>query len=121
MGGMEDFLIQDIRKTQMELSKYYQIDDIYRIEEDSIEIYGKDIYQVYFCIVMKNEYGRVHIQHHQDRNELIIYNRRLKRQMNKIGSDMDFFGKYPKYMDLQTYLLVHTIIMNALGKHSSKK
>lgn len=105
----------------MELSKYYQIDDIYSKEEDYIEIYGKDIYQKFFCIKLKNEYGRLYIQHHQDMNELMIYNRRLKRQMNKIGSDMDFFGKYPKYMDLQTYLLVHTIIMNAIGKHNSSK
>lgn len=105
----------------MELSKYYQIDDIYRIEENYIEIYGKDIYQVYFSILLKNENGKVHIQHRQDMNELIIYNRRLKRQMNKIGSDMDFFEKYAKYMDLQTYLLVHTMIMNAIGKHNSSK
>ncbi len=120
MGGMKVFSIQYIRKN-MELLKYYQIDDIYREKEDNIEIYGKTITGKYFSIKMKNENGELKTHYHEDIKELVIYNKRLKRQMIKIGSDMDFFDKYKKYMDMQTYLFVHTMIMNAINRHNSSK
>ncbi len=105
----------------MELLKYYQIDDIYREKEDIMEIYGKTITGKYFSIKMKNEDGRLKTHYHEDIKEQVIYNKRLKRQMIKIGSDMDFFEKYKKYMDIQTYLFVHTMIMNAINRHNSSK
>ncbi len=105
----------------MELSKYYQIDDIYREDMNTIEIYGKDITNTYFCIKLKNEYGRINLQYRDSKNKMVIYNRRLARQMIKVGSDMDFFDTYYKYMDLPIYLFVHSYIMNAIGKHNSSR
>jgi hypothetical protein len=121
----------------MELSKYYQIDKIIIEDNNKIEIYGKNIKNQNFYIEFNQYNDKIEKKENIIYIDNLIYDYKyhllltlcLERPLqklrmkprsayqksgkywNKIGNDMEFFQNYNKYMNLELYLFIHSLIM----------